>query len=883
MRHIQKPKFFNEMKQLKLPPVIYIFFILFYLSTLLDASPSMSNLSFDNYYMPDSTYDDSTIVESYLFGDTVQIVNEGFDTLYILYEDTLASNDSIPDSTTIELKEPISQEITITLGNTVKEINQGLFGINVSSMFDHVPEENAYYLQAWQQLSDLKPKSIRFPDGSGGKFMHLLGSENADGSWNGGYGFNLDEIIPFYDMTYLGIQHPDYVAEDVETLTEDQLDDWIAGQDIADFEGFREHYFDQVTYDPTDYGSKEEEPLFINQFLRLIKQIEEDNEYTVEVILCLDILCEPADKWKEIINYLRSNTIHNVNVVGVEVGNEVGLGFFDRALGITDFGHYWEYIKGNDIPDFTESLVLTDYMLTHHNYLQVLKGDPAFEIKVGLPADNLHGSAYAFRIGDDPGPRAGDQWNIDLRNKYNAGISIGGGLSRFAFDAVIIHPYYKPTNASTGNTNYKEIPLCLSTSYSDGLWNFTGYDSRLSCAYDGIVGVGNVTGNFKKFMSTRYKQAWDAHNVNLGFDLTSSIKKELWTTEWNFHDNDGNVEASEKERVSIYANSFVHAELLQEWMLKNIKLNFQTGYRENFFTYATLQNFVGGTNIALLNPSNEQDQVSLGLLMDCSGPGWNNYFVPRTTYYEMLLLSDITANNLDYISSSTGMFLTNLNLPPTVFIDPEKENLYVYYTNVKKVEQNYIINSGSLLSLYPGAFGLGLEDVTIHSIDADQLYSTSGKNSLFDLNTGYNSCGSYPNRFEITYINIDGTNEPDCSGTVPPGGICVTVEPTSVGYIKIPIHVLYPPAKTGESFNDFYTIYPNPAYDAFTFKLKYQYTLQNPYFYIEVFNVTGKLCLQTTIEEGQSVNISELPAGVYTVSIKGENLEPISEPLIKIK
>ena len=128
----------------------------------------------------------------------------------------------------------------------------------------------------------------------------------------------------------------------------------------------------------------------------------------------------------------------------------------------------------------------------------------------------------------------------------------------------------------------------------------------------------------------------------------------------------------------------------------------------------TFHNIKYGTNIGQINPSNKLDQVSLGLLMDCSGSEFEDFYIPRTTYYEMRLLSDITTNNLDYLSSSTGLFLTNLNLPPTVFIDPDKENLYVYYTNVKKVEQNYIINSGSLLSLYPGAFGLGLEDVTIH-------------------------------------------------------------------------------------------------------------------------------------------------------------------------
>jgi hypothetical protein len=52
---------------------------------------------------------------------------------------------------------------------------------------------------------------------------------------------------------------------------------------------------------------------------------------------------------------------------------------------------------------------------------------------------------------------------------------------------------------------------------------------------------------------------------------------------------------------------------------------------------------------------------------------------------------------------------------------------------------------------------------------------------------------------------------------------------------------------------------------------------------VEIYNIYGGLIQKVTAEEGQSIDISQLPVGVYTVLIGSEGNNPETETLIKMK
>ena len=203
----------------------------------------------------------------------------------------------------------------------------------------------------------------------------------------GGYGYSWKEIVPFYDITAIGAAD----LGDIETdMGDDECNfcgDWMDDDRFeADFEDFYFKWATQTPFNPTDpaYDTNEERPLYLNQFLELVSEIESLNEYTVDVIYCINILTEPASVVRETIDYMRHNSIHNVNVVGVEIGNEVYFDFQRESLNFIDFRYYWEYINGVEdysdvfpLEDFELADVLPANMINDHDYIGALKGpDP---------------------------------------------------------------------------------------------------------------------------------------------------------------------------------------------------------------------------------------------------------------------------------------------------------------------------------------------------------------------------------------------------------------------------------------------------------------------------------------------------------------------------
>lgn len=276
-----------------------------------------------SYYFPDSVDIDSPEIVS-AFGDTVQTIIDGVDTIYVISEGPL-------DTIDIEARGINTSDIIITLTNTEYPVNKDIFGVNLEGFFakyTNTATEIANYeamdaingyevLNPYAMLAEMSPKILRFPSGASSKFQHPLGSANtasfisvfnaADpshaktGLRNGGFGYDLEEIIRYYDRTnpILG-DYGDYEDIIIDMLDNTHIDDdWLEEADKADFESFYNKWVGQPSFNAADYtvaGVEQiwNEPLYINNFIDLISYIETTKGYVVDVISAINILSEPA-------------------------------------------------------------------------------------------------------------------------------------------------------------------------------------------------------------------------------------------------------------------------------------------------------------------------------------------------------------------------------------------------------------------------------------------------------------------------------------------------------------------------------------------------------------------------------------------------------------
>lgn len=392
----------------------------------------------------------------------------------------------------------------------------------------------------------------------------------------------------------------------------------------------------------------------------------------------------------------------------------------------------------------------------------------------------------------------------------------------------------------------------------------------------------------------------DKFNEYFDFDLTSAIKKDLWTTEWNLKDTDKGASDVDQAKTEIYSNGFTHSHLLLQWWLKNIKINFDGDYRQNFYTYTTLQNFAGGTSTDLISLSDAIERNFYGKNVcpykdDCGDYcAWDdnydkrNYHIRRTSYYTTYLFSEIYKQNLKYLPSTFLLGKSNRNVQPTVFIDPAKQFLYVYYSNVKDETQNIYLNTGSLQDFFPASAYVEFGQATITYLQAEQLYSTSGKSSLYNkdyINTCY---ATYDHPFEITASTESGIlpavvtadNSSECTGEYEENG-CLSAPPYSLGYFKIPITPYYPPPKlAGSPDQNDMIIYPNPSANIFLIK-KITSDSDDEEINITILTMQGKTALQLKTKLNTPADITGLPAGFYQIQIKDGANNRFIKPFIK--
>lgn len=814
--------------------------LLIFVSTIL-------NTSLQAQYYPDGEIDTSGLV--------IEIVPDGLDTVFYFGDeetiDTAAlrlTYSGYHDANTYQAKIGLTDStIYVRIGNSVKNVNKGLLGYHLGGAFDNqtIPNDSSS-IDQWNWLSELRPESVRIFSGSFSKFMHLLSGP--------GYGYDLEEIIRFYDYS-------DGVIDSV-TLTdalddnEDSLLTWIDVNEINQFTKYRTKWEDQFDIDSTRR--------YIDDFLYMIEKIETENPgHRVKVIVCLDIMASSATECADMVKYLQDNAIWDCEVAYVELGNEMYFSFAEKMMGFHNFDDYWTYINGG-YPDDLSQYVVGDSVWYDHDYISAFKSDPAFQCKLAVPARNL-GAGYAFFTPEYVGFVEGaESWNDTLATHYMDSIQVGTGATYVKkFDGVVLHPYYDESNwEGIPDTTLLDDYPCVNLGDADTTndeWTYHLYDDRLEWAFD------SITYNFRWLIRQGYNESYLEHNNHLQFYLSvANGGKDLLTTEYNYK-----YEGSEF-KIGVYGQSFMHAYLLQEWIMRNIKINYNESFRPGFFKYATVQNFAGGTENCLVYPANAREREFLGKdIAPYEGVPDSlerNYHMKRTPYFVMELLSETSKQNLRYVQSNFTVFINSFNIQPTIFTDPEKEHLYMYFTNVRDTVQRYSINTAYTAGFYTGGYGIKITDTaTIYCVDALKNYSTSGKggNSLFDLNECYDETILFP--IEITEVDTI-LNTPSCPGSGDPLK-CIVVPAYSFGYIKIPIAPDIPLKEAVLQEKVHFVVYPNPASGSVSILAPALQAGKSQILDCRVINSMGAECLQTDIQNGGSIDVSALPSGVYSVLI----------------
>ena len=102
--------------------------------------------------LPDTIFEDTSIAEEYTPGDTIELLTDGLDSVFILYDDsTFTAIDSLTDIPD-ELLRAVNNtlDIKINLGGNTKDIIESTYGFCVEGMFqtNHTPIANPYNPEA---------------------------------------------------------------------------------------------------------------------------------------------------------------------------------------------------------------------------------------------------------------------------------------------------------------------------------------------------------------------------------------------------------------------------------------------------------------------------------------------------------------------------------------------------------------------------------------------------------------------------------------------------------------------------------------------------------------------------------------------------------------
>ena len=114
--------------------LLYLFGILFILTYLVSISFAKNLSVTERFFLPilPDTIPTDTSAEIFTSGDTINILADGQDTIFVLYTDTtFAEGDTIPDSTELRTFD-VTKDITVSLQGYTQQVNQGLSLIHIS-------------------------------------------------------------------------------------------------------------------------------------------------------------------------------------------------------------------------------------------------------------------------------------------------------------------------------------------------------------------------------------------------------------------------------------------------------------------------------------------------------------------------------------------------------------------------------------------------------------------------------------------------------------------------------------------------------------------------------------------------------------------------------
>jgi hypothetical protein len=289
----------------------------------------------------------------------------------------------------------------------------------------------------------------------------------------------------------------------------------------------------------------------------------------------------------------------------------------------------------------------------------------------------------------------------------------------------------------------------------------------------------------------------------------------------------------------------------------------------------------------MINPATDQELDTLGKFVypydEPEDSAYSrNYLIKMTTWFAFELLSEIPKNDLKLLQTNYTIGSKSVNVQPTVFINPDQNFLYIYFSNIRDTTQQYTITTAGTGGVYVDGGKIQVVDTAeIYCIDALKPYSTSGKgngtlyklNETYEIATGTTCSEPYP--WEIRKIDTL-INDPWGDSL-----LTLTAPAYTYGYFKVPIRAYYPlRLDEVESHYDL-KVYPNPANNAVTLIGLQDNLAIDGTLHVKVTNVTGSICLETEAVSGQKLDISNLSYGVYQIIVKFEDGNMVVGKLIK--
>ncbi|MEZ5012845.1 MAG: T9SS type A sorting domain-containing protein [Chitinophagales bacterium] len=83
-------------------------------------------------------------------------------------------------------------------------------------------------------------------------------------------------------------------------------------------------------------------------------------------------------------------------------------------------------------------------------------------------------------------------------------------------------------------------------------------------------------------------------------------------------------------------------------------------------------------------------------------------------------------------------------------------------------------------------------------------------------------------------------------------------------------------------FHNTYRLFPNPANSAFKVFQTNGEKSENDHLEIDILAMDGKQVLHTSVSEGESIDISILPVGIYQVYIQKDGVPTEVEKMVKM-